>query len=239
MSNESAEPLSDNPNLSVMDDLQEKQRSLMELVPHPLRQDSYTRMVHVVKIMNALFMYCNSTGHKPWRPSPLSAEIQAKRLQDFISMVDEFVEVTKSLAPILENPLDNSSSRQLVSTFGAIEEALETYNACADANAKLAEVQDKYHVDFSSPNAIEKAVEDLDLDKMIDLASELQLLHANILEEITDELFFYLERMILLGFTWEDIVDQYHRKHSINLNRYKRFKEGDTSWDTRATKDSL
>lgn len=54
------------------------------------------------------------------------------------------------------------------------------------------------------------------------------------LEEITDPLFFYLEMVILSGFTWEQIEAQYVRKHAENLERYRKAKEGDYSWDKRS-----
>ncbi len=56
---------------------------------------------------------------------------------------------------------------------------------------------------------------------------------AHALEEITDILFFYLEQVILGGFTWQEIEEQYVRKHAINLERYRKAKEGDYSWDKR------
>ena len=59
------------------------------------------------------------------------------------------------------------------------------------------------------------------------------------LEEITDILFYYLELILQSGFTWEQIVEEYRRKHKINLERYERGAKGDYSWDTRATKGEL
>ena len=59
------------------------------------------------------------------------------------------------------------------------------------------------------------------------------------LEEITDVLFFYLESMILEGFTWEEIEVEYKRKHAINLERYRKAKEGDYLWDKRAESEKL
>jgi len=53
------------------------------------------------------------------------------------------------------------------------------------------------------------------------------------LEEITDILFFYLEQVILGGFTWQEIEEEYVRKHAVNLERYRRAKEGDFGWNDR------
>jgi len=54
------------------------------------------------------------------------------------------------------------------------------------------------------------------------------------LEEITDILFFYLEMVILSTFDWAEIEEEYVRKHAVNLERYRKAKEGDYSWDERA-----
>jgi len=59
------------------------------------------------------------------------------------------------------------------------------------------------------------------------------------LEEATDILFFYLELMILGGFTWQEIKEQYVRKHAENLERYRRAKEGDYQWNHRGEKEGL
>jgi len=59
------------------------------------------------------------------------------------------------------------------------------------------------------------------------------------LEELTDILFFYLELIILSGFSIDDIVAQYLKKHDINLKRYEAAKNGDYSWDKRATERGL
>lgn len=59
------------------------------------------------------------------------------------------------------------------------------------------------------------------------------------LEEITDILFFYLEMVILSGFTWEQIEQEYVRKHAENLERYRRAEQGDYEWDKRSEKKGL
>jgi len=56
---------------------------------------------------------------------------------------------------------------------------------------------------------------------------------AEQLEEITDILFFYLESLILGGFTWAEIEEEYVRKHAVNLKRYEDAEKGDFSWDKR------
>jgi len=58
-------------------------------------------------------------------------------------------------------------------------------------------------------------------------------------EELVDILFYYLELILLSGFSWEEVVEEYKRKHAINLERYRKGKDGDYSWDDRATKEEL
>lgn len=62
---------------------------------------------------------------------------------------------------------------------------------------------------------------------------------ADILEEVTDEFFFFMEKLILLGITPRQLERQYYKKLEINLARYKSTREGDTSWDDRQTKEVL
>ena len=59
------------------------------------------------------------------------------------------------------------------------------------------------------------------------------------LEELTDILFFYLEMIILSGFTPDQVERQYHIKHGVNLERYRKAKEGDYGWDKRSEKEGL
>ena len=59
------------------------------------------------------------------------------------------------------------------------------------------------------------------------------------LEELTDILFFYLELVILSGFPWERVVQEYYRKHAINMQRYKDAEEDNYEWDKRKEKKSL
>ena len=53
------------------------------------------------------------------------------------------------------------------------------------------------------------------------------------LEELGDILFYYLELITLSGFTWEEIVQEYHRKWKVNMKRYELASKGDFSWDKR------
>jgi len=113
----------------MIEELLGKQKQLMEQVPHGVSELTARRMVSGLGIIEETLEYLNSTGHKPWRPKPLSREEQ--------------------------------------------------------------------------------------------------------LEEVTDILFFYLETVILGEFTWAEIEEEYIRKHAVNLERYRRAKEGDYGWDQR------
>ena len=59
------------------------------------------------------------------------------------------------------------------------------------------------------------------------------------IEELVDILHFYLELILRSGFTWEDIVIEYARKHAINLKRYEDGAKGDFSWDDKGAKGEL
>lgn len=58
------------------------------------------------------------------------------------------------------------------------------------------------------------------------------------LEEIVDVLFFYMEQLLLGGFTWEEVEKEYNRKWAVNIKRYEDAKKGDYGWDKRG-KDTL
>lgn len=113
-----------------MEHLIAKQKQLMEQVPHGISEQTARRMVAGLGIIEETLEYLNSTGHKPWRPNPLSEEHQ--------------------------------------------------------------------------------------------------------LEELTDILFFYLELIVMSGFTWRQVETEYDRKFLVNLERYERALKGDYEWDKRS-----
>lgn len=59
------------------------------------------------------------------------------------------------------------------------------------------------------------------------------------LEELTDIVFFLLELIILSGFSWFEIKQEYEKKWKTNISRYEAGEKGDYSWDDRATKTEL
>lgn len=59
------------------------------------------------------------------------------------------------------------------------------------------------------------------------------------LEELTDIVFFVAELIILSGFSWAEVEEEYVRKWKVNLERYRRAKEGDFRWDLRGKKEGL
>lgn len=65
----------------------------------------------------------------------------------------------------------------------------------------------------------------------IPLPADLQL------EELADILHFFLELIILSGFSWAEVVAGYHKKHAVNLQRYESANKGEYSWDDRGKKE--
>lgn len=59
------------------------------------------------------------------------------------------------------------------------------------------------------------------------------------LEELTDQLFFFLEEVVFSGFSWKEVEEEYARKWNVNMERYRKAKEGDFSWDERGKKEGL
>lgn len=53
------------------------------------------------------------------------------------------------------------------------------------------------------------------------------------LEELVDVFFFYLEQVILGEFSWDEVEKEYVRKWDVNMERYRRAKEGDYEWNHR------
>ncbi len=183
-----------------MEDILAKQQELMDNVPHDIRIDAALKMGAGLHILDVLFRYLNSTGHKPWRPNPLPMAEQEElinELQNKVSLLTlihrkpEKFDYTEDQVPELDR-------RRLISGCGIIEETVEYLNNVIGQTAP------KDHQ----------------------------------LEELTDILFFYLEQVILSGFTYEQVVEQYHKKWEINMERYRKARENDYSWDDRR-KDRL
>jgi len=177
---------------SDIDILIDKQKQLMAYVPHELKPGAATRMAVGIKIMDALLRYLNSTAHKPWRPIPLPKEEQDKIMDELLDRVT----LLNSLKDFgfSEGTLEGRGehfNRQMVSTFGIIEESIEYFNAVVEGE------------------------------------------ESSKLEELTDIVFFFLEQVILSGFTIEQIINQYHKKWKVNMARYDAAKAGDYRWDDR------
>lgn len=182
----------------MIEDLIQKQQALMLKVPHTVRPDALVKMCAGVRVIDTLLRFLNSTGHKPWRPVPLSPLVQERLLKDLKVKVSVLAYVHHTTAGAQED-FDNLEhyTRQLVSAYGVIEETLEYVNSLSDGSGR-----------------------------------------AHQLEEVVDILFFYMEQMILGGFTWEEIEREYHRKWAVNIKRYEDAKRGDYAWDERGG-DSL
>lgn len=71
-------------NQPDMNKLLDMQRELMEKVPHGINELTARRMVAGLGIIEETLEYLNSTGHKPWRPNPLSEDEQLVELTDIL-----------------------------------------------------------------------------------------------------------------------------------------------------------
>lgn len=187
-----------------MNALLSKQKELMAAVPHPLRIDSFERMKTAKELIEAVLLYLNSTGHKPWRPNPLPLDTQSANLAAISSKLYDLenMEMRTMTPPKLTT--DDINSRMLVSTFGGIEECIEFFNSRETLNK---------------------------LDELNYEQRNIERFHS--IEEITDELFFFLEKMALSGISWREIEKEYYRKWDVNMKRYADAKIGDFKWDKR------
>ena len=177
-----------------LQELIDKQKLLMEQVPHGLRPDLTPKVAFALSIMSELLLYLGSCGHKPWRPNPLPESTQREhllKLNKYTSLLyGEHLDPTSF-------QLDDATARRTISSLGIIEESLEYLESASHGT------------------------------------------EAEKLEELTDMYFFLLEQTILSGFTLDQVKNEYNRKWAVNIKRYEDSKKGDTSWDKRATKDTL
>lgn len=177
----------------MLEELLDKQKQLMERVPHTVRPDAAVKMRIGVHILDVLLRYLNSTGHKPWRPNPLSPPVQhglLKELKDQVGVL-EYAHRTNQGADI-DFSRSDEDIRKMVSAYGVIEESIEYM-------ISVFENHDENHK----------------------------------LEELVDILFFWLEQVAMSGFSIQQVVDEYHRKWSVNIKRYEDGAKGDYSWDRR------
>lgn len=200
---------------AVVDEILRKQKELMDAVPHPLREDAHVRMLKAKNVIKFLLLYLNSTGHKPWRPNPLPREEQLKNLFKVGFALRDLEEMHLKYPEPSTVVNDTTGSRILVSTFGGLEEIIEFYESWQERTQTAGWVE---------------GMTNADLDREM---------RAHMLEELTDELFFFLERMILVDFSWTEVINEYHRKWEVNMKRYADAKKGDYSWDDRGKKEGL
>ena len=132
----------------ILDNLLEKQKELMARVPHTVRPDSAVKMWIGVKIIDTLLRYLNSTGHKPWRPEPLSPVVQQNLLNDLREHVRTLGYASSTCFGADQ---DFSASeydlRKLISALGIVEESIEYINSVFKADTedhKLEELVDIY-----------------------------------------------------------------------------------------------
>ena len=102
-----------------------KQIELMGKVPHDVRIDMAKRMVVSRDLVRSLLVYLNSLGHKPWRPNPMEPQVT---FDNMCAMLEDFTSLLSMHSmEVSDNKTDSLQSRQLVTMFGIIEEAIE-YN---------------------------------------------------------------------------------------------------------------
>lgn len=78
-----------------MEHLIAKQKQLMEQVPHGVSELTARRMVAGLGVIEETLEYLNSTGHKPWRPIPLSEADQLEEITDILFFYMELVVMSK------------------------------------------------------------------------------------------------------------------------------------------------
>jgi len=74
-----------------VEELLRKQKQLMEQVPHGVSELTARRMVAGLGAIEEILEYLNSTGHKPWRPTPLSEGDQLEEITDVLFFYLELV----------------------------------------------------------------------------------------------------------------------------------------------------
>lgn len=194
---------------NYLENMMEKQKELMARVPHTVRKEVYPTMVMTFNIIEDLFLYMNSLGHKPWRPTPLSITEQDKRFKNFLCSVARLREIhegTGTQEVNIDQQRYEKMTRNMISLLGIIEESVEYHNSSNEFMALNGYVE-------SNANAAKAT-------------------HKK--EEGVDMLFFWLEAMIQAGYTPKELYEAYCRKWNINIKRYESLEKGDTSWDKRS-----
>ena len=121
----------------AIEDLIAKQAELMLKVPHTVRPDSFVKMEQSVTILDVLLRYLSSTGHKPWRPDPLSPIVQQGLLKELNSQVTALQFLHRTNAGANKDLSSNDHySRQLISAFGVIEETIEYVNSLSEDDTR-------------------------------------------------------------------------------------------------------
>jgi len=130
----------------MIEDLIAKQHELMLKVPHAVRDDVPAKMLAGIKIIDTLLRFLNSTGHKPWRPIPLSQQVQDELFDELHVKVGALLILHQSTPSNSQPPtVDVIYTRQLVSALGVIEETVEYINSLSDGSTrehKLEELTD-------------------------------------------------------------------------------------------------
>lgn len=133
----------------MIEDLIHKQEELMSKVPHTVRPDALVKMEAGVRIIDTLLRFLNSTGHKPWRPVPLSPMVQEKLLGDLKVRVGTLSYIHRTAAGADEDFSGQEHyARQLISAFGVIEEIIEYMNSLSGAGDRAHRLEELTDVLF-------------------------------------------------------------------------------------------
>lgn len=133
----------------MIEDLIQKQEELMLKVPHTVRSDALVKMQAGAIVIDTLLRFLNSTGHKPWRPVPLSPIVQEGLLKDLKMKVGTLAYIHHTAAGADKDfSSQKDYARQLVSVLGVIEEATEYLNSLLDGSSRAHRLEEITDVIF-------------------------------------------------------------------------------------------
>lgn len=122
------------------DDLISMQQTLIDAVPHAVREDCLSKMVITKTTISSLMLYINSCGRKPWRASPLSDDKQDEYFRNIQSCINN-LHSAKLATEESSIQVDTPTIRRFTSCLGIIEETLEFIDN-KDSDNELEELAD-------------------------------------------------------------------------------------------------
>jgi phosphoribosyl-ATP pyrophosphohydrolase len=120
-----------------MNQILDKQKQLEEKAPHKVTSTSYRLMKKSITEIQALLVFINSTGRKPWRPNPLPFKEIAEKERQLLMAQDDLLEFweesVRDKGTSIYASHEDRKTHLMILTLGIIEEALEFYQ---DASAE-------------------------------------------------------------------------------------------------------